>query len=50
MWGASLSGPLSIVGWVGRYPAYCLMERIPLDRRKRTFRADPMRGGRGIGD
>ncbi len=31
MWGTFLSEPLSIVGLVGRYPANCLMERIPID-------------------
>ena len=30
MWGTFLSEPLSIVGLVGRYPANCLMERIPI--------------------
>ena len=33
MWGTFLSEPLSIVGLVGRYPANCLMERIPIDNR-----------------
>ena len=33
MWGTFLSAPLSIVGLVGRYPANCLMERIPIDNR-----------------
>ena len=30
MWGTFLSEPLSIVGLVGRYPANCLMERMPI--------------------
>ena len=30
MWGTSLSGPLPIVGQVGRYPACCLMGRMPI--------------------
>ena len=30
MWGAFLSEPLTIVGQVGRYPACCLMVRIPI--------------------
>ena len=30
MWGTFLSEPLSIVDLVGRYPANCLMERIPI--------------------
>ena len=30
MWGTSLSGPLGIVGLVGRYPANCLMPRMPI--------------------
>ena len=30
MWGTFLSEPLSIDGLVGRYPANCLMERIPI--------------------
>lgn len=30
MWGTFLSEPLSIEGLVGRYPANCLMERIPI--------------------
>ena len=30
MWGTFLSEPLSIEGQVGRYPACCLMERIPI--------------------
>ena len=33
MWGTFLSEPLSIDGLVGRYPANCLMERIPIDNR-----------------
>ena len=33
MWGTFLSEPLSIVGLVGRYPANCLMERIPIFHR-----------------
>ena len=33
MWGTFLSEPLRIVGLVGRYPANCLMRRMPiLDR------------------
>ena len=34
MWGAFLSEPLPIVGLVGRYPANCLMGRIPSSRRR----------------
>ena len=30
MWGAFLSEPLTIAGQVGRYPACCLMVRIPI--------------------
>ena len=33
MWGSFLSEPLSIVGLVGRYPANCLMERMPIYQR-----------------
>lgn len=33
MWGTFLSEPLSIEGLVGRYPANCLMERIPIGYR-----------------
>ena len=33
MWPVALSGRLLIVGLVGRYPANCLMERIPIDNR-----------------
>ena len=33
MWGTFLSEPLSIVGLVGRYPANCLMERMPIYQR-----------------
>ena len=33
MWGAFLSEPLRIVGLVGRYPANCLMRRMPILRR-----------------
>ena len=33
MWGTFLSEPLSIVGLVGRYPAYYLMERMPIYQR-----------------
>ena len=33
MWGAFLSEPLSIEGLGGRYPANCLMERIPIGHR-----------------
>ena len=42
MWGTFLSEPLSIVGLVGRYPANCLMERIPIAVR-RIFHAKAMR-------
>ena len=31
--GTFLSEPLSIVGLVGRYPANCLMERMPIYQR-----------------
>ena len=37
MWGAFLSEPLSIVGSVGRYPADCLMERIPIPIRQKPL-------------
>ena len=30
MWGTFLSEPLTIAGQVGRYPACCLMVRIPI--------------------
>ena len=30
MWGTFLSEPLDIVGLVGRYPANCLMSRMPI--------------------
>ena len=33
MWGTFLSEPLSIVGLVGRYPANCLIERMPIHQR-----------------
>jgi hypothetical protein len=33
MWGTFLSEPLLIVGSVGRYPADCLIRRIPIPRR-----------------
>ena len=33
MWGTFLSEPLSIVALVGRYPANCLMERMPIYQR-----------------
>ncbi len=33
VWGTFLSEPLSIVGLVGRYPANCLMERMPIYQR-----------------
>ena len=33
MWGTFLSEPLSIVGLVGRSPANCLMERMPIYQR-----------------
>ena len=32
VWGAFLSEPLGIVGLVGRYPANCLMPRMPIPR------------------
>ena len=32
VWGTSLSGPLSIVGLVGRYPTNYLMERMPIHK------------------
>ena len=38
MWGTFLSEPLSIVGLVGRYPANCLMERIPIEHRSSLTR------------
>ena len=42
MWGAFLSEPLAIVGLVGRYPANCLMARMPIPRRL-SFPAGAMR-------
>ena len=33
MWGTFLSEPLRIVGLVGRYPANCLMRRMPIRSR-----------------
>ena len=33
MWGTFLSEPLRIVGTVGRYPAVCLMRRMPIPER-----------------
>jgi hypothetical protein len=33
VWGAFLSEPLRIVGTVGRYPAVCLMRRMPIPER-----------------
>ena len=42
MWGTFLSEPLSIVDLVGRYPAYYLMERIPIVYRN-TFNHVNMR-------
>ena len=42
MWGTFLSEPLSIDGLVGRYPANCLMERIPIVHRN-TFSGKGMR-------
>ena len=38
MWGTFLSEPLRIVGLVGRYPANCLMRRMPIPRRNRFLR------------
>ena len=35
MWGTFLSEPLRIVGLVGRYPANCLMRRMPIPGRNR---------------
>ena len=43
VWGATLSGPLPIVGTVGRYPAVFLMGRMPI-RIRRSYPPDPMRG------
>ena len=37
VWGTFLSEPLSIVGLVGRYPANCLMERMPIHQRITPF-------------
>ena len=37
MWGAFLSEPLRIVGLVGRYPANCLMRRMPIFVRLAPF-------------
>ena len=37
MWGAFLSEPLRIVGTVGRYPAVCLMRRMPILVRPKPF-------------
>ena len=42
MWGAFLSEPLGIIGLVGRYPANCLMPRMPIPGR-RSFQHRPMR-------
>ena len=42
VWGAFLSEPLGIVGLVGRYPANCLMPRMPIPRR-RSFPPTAMR-------
>ena len=39
MWGAFLSEPLRIVGTVGRYPAVCLMRRMPIPVRIAPFLA-----------
>ena len=44
MWGTFLSEPLSIVGLVGRYPANCLMERMPIHQRIAPLTNIPMRG------
>ncbi len=33
MWGVTLSGPLPVVGLVGRYPTNYLMGRSPLPKR-----------------
>ena len=43
MWGTFLSEPLSIVGLVGRYPANCLMERMPNLQRIAPLTNIPMR-------
>ena len=37
MWGTFLSEPLRIVGLVGRYPANCLMRRMPILVRPKPF-------------
>ena len=37
MWGAFLSEPRRIVGLVGRYPANCLMRRMPISVRCYPF-------------
>ena len=41
MWGTSLSGPLPIVGTVGRYPAVYLIGREPI-RIRRSFQHKAM--------
>ena len=48
MWGTFLSEPLSIADWVGRYPAYYLMERIPIGYRS-IFNGFGMRQFHAIG-
>ena len=50
MWGTFLSEPLRIVGLVGRYPANCLMRRMPIRSRiaPLTPRGCPLRVLRGI--
>ena len=41
MWGTFLSEPLRIVGLVGRYPANCLMRRMPIRHRSRPLSHPP---------
>ena len=50
MWGTFLSEPLRIVGLVGRYPANCLLRRMPIRSRiaPLTPRGCPLRVLRGI--
>ena len=49
MWGTFLSEPLLIDGQVGRYPACCLIRRIPIRHRRKTLPAQRMRARRNIG-
>ncbi len=42
MWGVTLSGPLSVVGMVSRYPTIYLMDRSPLPQRQ-SFSRQPLK-------